>query len=223
MATKPQPWERRLYLPAYGVSDAARYAKTKPQTVSYWHHRGGSLGPALPGREKRQPLSYMELVEVGFVATFRRLGVSLQRIRKAHDYFAQRFQVQYPFAQLELKTEGQHVLMEMLEVDPDPELKNLVIVGDTHGQVAWKPAIARRFKEFEYDFDIALTWYVAGRTSPIVIDPRIQFGAPNVRGIPTWAVRGRRVAGETIADIAADFGLDQADVRRALSFELKAA
>jgi uncharacterized protein (DUF433 family) len=41
-----------------------------------------------------------------------------------------------------------------------------------------------------------------------------------VRGIPTWVIRGRRLAGETTADIIDDFGgLTEAEVRDALQFE----
>ena len=93
------PFRRRLYLPAYRVSDAARYAGTSPQTVAYWHYRGGRLGPTLPNKERRKPLSYMELIEVAFVAFFRNVGVSLQRIRRAREYVAQTFNVEYPFVE----------------------------------------------------------------------------------------------------------------------------
>jgi len=216
--TFPEPWRRRLYLPTYSVKEAARYAGAKSQTVSYWHHRGGLLGPALPGREKRQPLSYLELIEVAFVSTFRQLGVSLQRIRKARDYFAQRFETEYPFAELEVKTDGHHVLMDLLNVEPDSEIRRLII-GDAHGQIAWRDVVAERFGEFDYEHDLALRWHLAGRQSPVEIDPRIIFGAPNIRGIPTWALRGRNVAGEPLREIAQDYGLDEADVREALAFE----
>ena len=64
-----EPWRRRLFLPAYTVNDAARYAKISPNNVKYWHFGGRGLDPALPGREHRRPLSYLELVEVAFVAT----------------------------------------------------------------------------------------------------------------------------------------------------------
>jgi uncharacterized protein (DUF433 family) len=53
----------------------------------------------------------------------------------------------------------------------------------------------------------------------VVIDPRISFGAPVVSGIPTWVVKGRWEAGENIFDIREDFGLDENDIRHALTFE----
>jgi len=213
-----QAWFKRLYLPAYSVAEAARYAQTSTQNVAYWHYRGGKRGPVLPGRERGKPLSYLELVEIAFVATFRRLNVSLQRIRKAHEYLAQTFDFEYPFAQLRLKTEGHHVLLELQQVEQDADLGNLIL-ADTHGQVGWKKLVGERFAEFDYEDGLALVWHLAGRESPVKIDPRISFGAPTVRGIPTWAVKGRWVAGESIEDIEEDFGLEEHDIKAGLRFE----
>jgi len=73
--------------------------------------------------------------------------------------------------------------------------------------------------EFDYHEGLALQWHVAGRESPVLIDPRISFGAPMVNGVATWALRGRRLAGEPVEDIAEDFGIPLDDVKAALSFE----
>jgi hypothetical protein len=40
-----------------------------------------------------------------------------------------------------------------------------------------------------------------------------------VKGVPTWALKGRFNAGEVIEDIAADFVLEPEDVKKALAFE----
>jgi uncharacterized protein (DUF433 family) len=214
----PEAWRRRLYLPAYSVSDAARYAQVHPTTVGYWNYRGGRLGPALPGRERRVQLNYFQLVEVAFVATFRRLGVSLQRLRRAHAYLAQVFKAEYPFATYDLVTEGAHVLLNMQQVEPDKELQRLII-ADRSGQVAWERAVAARYDQFDYEEDLPLVWHVRGRSSLVVIDPRVAFGAPTVKGVPTWVLRARREAGESPSEIADDFGLSKAEVRQGLRFE----
>ena len=214
----PEPWRRRLYIPAYTTAIAARYSKSNPRTVSYWHRARSPLGPALPGKQKGTALSYLQLVEVAFVATFRSLGVSLQRLRKAHDYLETVFEAEYPFATLRLETEGSHVLMDLLDVEPDRELEK-VVIADEGGQLGWKSLVGERFAEFDYEHDLAVVWHPAGRESEVAIDPRISFGAPQVSGIPTWAIRGRSVAGELIQDIAEDFGLSDDQVKEALVFE----
>ena len=213
-----EPWRRRLYLPAYSVADAARYAQTTRQTVTFWSFARPGRATVLPGRERNAPLSYLQLVEIAFVATFRRLGVSLPRIEKARDYLAQLFHDEYPFAQRRLLTEGKHVLLDLQEVDGGDDLARL-IVADAAGQLAWRDLVGERFAEFDYEQDLALRWHVAGRNSPVLIDPRISFGAPIVRGIPTWTIRGRWKAGETLDEIADDFDLNQEDVAAALRFE----
>lgn len=223
---KVEPWFRRLYMPAYQVSDAARYARTPLRTVTYWHYHGGSLGPALQHRTKRQPLSYLELVEVAFVATMRHLGLTLQRIRRARQYVAQTFNSEYPFAEYRFKTEGMHLLMELSEFETDLKAKG-TIVADLGGQLGWEQVMVQRFLEFDYESvlsnghstNLALRWHVAGPNRPIVIDPRIAFGAPIVRGVPTWAIRGRYRAGEEILGIKEEFALEEEEVRQALEFE----
>ena len=213
-----EPWRRRLHLPAYQIGDVVRYAGTAPQTVTYWHYRGGQLGPVLPGRVRRQPLSYLQLVEIAFVATFRALGVPLQRIRRARIYASQVLNSENPFAEYKWLTEGYHVMLDLRDVDSDPKIGRL-IVGDSAGQIAWRDMVSERFAQFDYEDGLALVWWVRGRQMPVTIDPRVAFGAPTVKGVPTWALRGRWHAGESMPDIEEDFGLVEQDVRRALQFE----
>jgi len=212
-------WRRRLYLPAYTTAEAARFAETKPRTVAYWHYGTGTkVGPALGGKKPYAPLSYLQLVEVAFVASFRQRGVPLQRIRKAREYVAKVFQAEFPFAQYQFKTEGVHVLMNAASVDPD---FSELIAADEAGQMAWERVLLERFEQFDYEEDLAVTWHPRGRGVPILIDPRISFGAPVLErtGIPTWVLKGRFDAGETFAEIEADFGVTGPDIRHALEFE----
>lgn len=163
-----QHWRRRLFLPAYPVSDAAMYARTAAQTVSSWYYSTAKVGPALTGKQKSVPRSYLQLVEVAFVATFRNLGVTLQRIRIAREYAAQMFNVEYPFAQLQFKTEGTHLLMGLHQVEPTAEF-NRVILADVRGQIGWENLVGDRFAELDYEDNLAVTWHLRGRLSPVTI------------------------------------------------------
>ena len=213
-----EPWRRRLYLPAYRVSDAAYYAAISPQTVANWHYRQAALGAALPGREHRRPLSYLQLVEVAIVAVFRKFGVPLNSIRRTREYMAQSFKSEYPFAEYKFKTDGYHLLMDLLEFEPIWDFRKL-IVADKGGQLGWERMMEDKLYEFDYEYDLAIRWHVAGRQSPVIIDPRIAFGAPTIEGIPTWVLKGRWKAGESIEDIEVDFKLSQEGVKYALEFE----
>lgn len=212
------PWKRRLYLPGFRVKEAARYAGISPQTVSYWHRGREGTSATLPGRPPRAALSWMELIEVAIVAVMRQSGLSLQKIRRAREYAAQHLSSEYPFADYEFKTDGQGILLELDQVEPIGG-KDKIIICDQDGQLAWKQIIKRRFETFDYQDDLVVRWHPAGRNSPILMDPRIGFGAPTVHGTPTWAIKGRYEAGETIDDIASDFEIEEPDVRIALEFE----
>ena len=216
--TNIDPWRRRLYLPAYSFAEAARYARTPPQTIAYWLYGDRDHTPVLHRKERRKPLSYLQLVEVAFVASFRHAGVPLSAVRRAHDYAAQILESEHPFATVQFKTEGNHIFFALQEMEPEAALGHLIVAG-RNGQIGWEAFISDRFMEFDYEGGLALRWHLAGRSSPVLIDPRISFGAPTVRGIATWAIRGRYEAGEDVAEIAQDFGLDEGDVREALDFE----
>ena len=97
--------------------------------------------------------------------------------------------------------------------------KNKLIVVSHGGQLEWGEMLGRKFEEFDYKKGLAVRWHIAGRGSPILIDPQVAFGAPQINGIPTWAIRGRQEAGESVADIADDFALKIPEVEKALQFE----
>ena len=109
-------------------------------------------------------------------------------------------------------------MLNLCEIDRDAPIGALV-VSDEHGQTTWKDMVDERFAQFDYEQEFALIWHVAGRNSPVVIDPRVSFGAPTVRGIPTWILTGRWKAGESIGDMAEDFDIDEEDIWRGLKFE----
>ena len=210
------PWVRRLLLPAYHVKEAARYADITTQTVRNWQHDGKESGSAIAPRKSRESLSYFQLQELAIVAAMRMQGVKLQKIRLARDWLSTEFKLEFPFSDRRVKTDGQDIIMEH-----EDELKGdmKLMVANKGGQYVWSEIIGSRFEEFEYERDLAIRWHVRGRKSGIVIDPRIAFGAPAIRGVPTWVLRGRHNAGEAVEDVADDFLISRADVRKALKFE----
>src|SRR6185437_2796927 len=207
-----EPWRRRMLLPAYQIGEAANYAQVAPQTIAAWHRLETAL---LMQREQRSALSYMQLIEVAVVAAFRKAKVPMNRIRKARLWAAHELKSEYPFAEYKFKENAKHLYLDSQQVDVK---SNTVVQTDTGGQLEWESVIGR-LKEFEYEDQIALRWHVAGEGKPIIIDPRVSFGTPTVRGIPTWVLRGRFDAGESDGDIADDFGLENKEVREALKFE----
>ena len=55
----------------------------------------------------------------------------------------------------------------------------------------------------------------------IAIDPTVSFGRPVVQraGISTGTIADRIDAGETVTDLAADYGLSEAEIEQAVLYE----
>ena len=219
-------WRRRLYLPAYPVVEAARLAEIHGRTVSRWFYgyvtpSGGRARRVLSDRQRGVALSYLQLVEVAFVARFRKLNVSLERIRIAHKFLAKAFGAEYPFAQLGVRTDGADIFKN-LESAEGPWVDRL-LVASRHGQIAWAEAIEERISQFDWEIEqeFAVRWYPRGKDAPVVVDPQIAFGAPILRdsSIPTAVIKGRFQAGEDIAEIQEDFGVRPEAIEFALAFE----
>ena len=198
-------WRARLDTPNYEVREAARYASVNAGTVTRWQ-RNTALGPRAPGLK----LSYLQLIELAVAASAKEAGMKLADIRAARSYFAGAFKTDHPFALLDLQTDG---------VDMAVKAGAELLIGNKKGQLAWKQIIGDRFKEFDYEEGVATRWHVAGKGSPVVIDPRVRFGAPHVSGVPTWLLKDRWMAGEVPDVIAEDYDLNIEQVIKALEFE----
>lgn len=213
-------WRERLNAPAYQVAEAARYARTSQQTIGNWQKLRGNKAGAISGRQAREALSYLQLIEVGVVAAMRKSGISLRKIRQAREYLCAQFDTSYPFAHYRFKTDGKSLFMDYDQIVQREKEKLLAL--NEHGQLAWNEILSGLLQEFEYDTDIGtvLRWKVDGVDSPVRLDPRIAFGAPNVNGIATWILRERWQSGENLEDISSDYELPADLVLSALRFEL---
>jgi uncharacterized protein (DUF433 family) len=212
-------WKKRITMPTYRVADAARYVGTSAQTIGNWQ-RLVSGASAIGHREQRQHLSYLQLIEVGVVSAMRKGGVPLKAIRNARDYLSREMNSEFPFAEYEFKTDGKNLILDSEVIDQS--IKDQLIVVSENGQYAWKEILQSLLRAFEYPpggSGPVVKWRVAGADAPIVIDPRISFGTPVVRGIPTWTLKSRWESGEGLRDIAEDYGLEPSDVMAALDFE----
>lgn len=198
-------WRTRLDLPNYEVKEAARYAHIHANTVWRWH-KNTTLG----ARDSRSKLSYLQLTELAVAAACKEAGMKLVDIRVARAYFAAAFKTEHPFATLELTTDGVDLAMK---AGAD------LLIGNKNGQLAWKQVIGERFKEFDYEDGLAVRWHVAGKKSPVVIDPSVRFGAPHVAGVPTWLLKDRWEAGEPMDEIEDDLSIKQSELIAALRFE----
>lgn len=202
----------------YTISDAARYVGAHRSTLSSWFRARSKRGPLLRRKTESGPISYVELIEAAVVVSFLKEGVSIRAVRRAREYLAEMLGVRYPFAQVQLKTDGARILLEWRE-DPAREIRDRMIWTDRGGQFIWAEGLEARLAQFTYDDALVISWRPLGKDSPIEIDPRYCFGAPHINGVATWAIKERHDAGEPIDFIADDYGLPVAYVGEALRFE----
>lgn len=208
-------WRGLRYRPHYRVSEAARYAELPARTISYWF-RGGKLGSL--GIVRGVGLSYYQMVEIAFVATFRNLGVPLRQIQKVRDCAADALESDRPFAEYDWMIKGPQVLRDFAEVQGNGAVKRLIEV-DKHGPAGWQETVAERFQQFDYEENLALVWHLRGRDHPVKIHAGIRHGHPSIKGLPTWVLKARWFSGETVTKIADDYDVHPDDVRAAWEFE----
>lgn len=208
-------WRSRLNLPHYQVGEAARYAQVATATIVGWQ----TAGKTISAREFGMELSYLQLIEVAVVAAMRRGGITLKEIRATRAFMQDQFKAEHPFAEYRFKSDGKSLWLSDKDIPGIGKKRGYLIRTGQQGQLAWAPIIGR-LKEFDYERKgIVIKWHVGGEDSPVVIDPRISYGTPNVRGVPTWIIKGRWSAGEELHEIAGDFGLKDGAVLDALKFE----
>ena len=173
----------------------------------------------LAPRERGKALSYLQLIELAVVAAARDTGVPLWAVRATREYMRKEFNADFPFAQYRFKTDGKKLWIDYMDVI-GKKGKGKLLETSGKGQLWWSDIVGR-LEQFEYDkkLGLAVQWHVAGRQSPVLIDPRVRFGAPAVDGVPTRLLAARWDGGESPKEIAEDFDMTVRHVVAALEFE----
>lgn len=215
--------------PAYPLSEAARYLKLPAATLRSWtlgrpyptaQGRGVFRPIIRPAQTQPPMLSFWNLVEAHVLRALRsEHGVSVDNVRKAVAYAERTLNIERLLLRPELCSDAGRLFL-----DRYGELINL----SASGQLAMHQVLTAHLKRVEWDAErlpIRLHPFVVGDLPsgdmPIAIDPRIAFGRPVVvsQGISTAAIADRIDAGESPADVAADYDLTTEDVERAVVYE----
>lgn len=214
-------------MPAYGVADAARFIDVPPATLRSWvagrttrAQQGGT--PSEPLITAADPagrrLSFYNLVEAHVLRALRtRHDVPMKHVRPAIAYAEKELRIQRLLLSREMQTAGGDIFLE--------HFGHLVNLSKS-GQLAVKELLAAQLERVERDssaIPIRLYPLVPGEKEDrsVVIDPRVSFGRPTVAGsgIQTAVLVQRIDAGENVTDVAADYGLTEAQIVAAAVFE----
>lgn len=223
----------RSDLPAYPIAEAALYVRVAPATLRSWvvgREYPTSKGtrhfrPLIRLADRRQRLlSFNNLVEAHVLRALRTThGTPIPSIRKALDYGESELGIERLLLSHELSTDKRELFL-----DRYGELINL----SRAGQLAMRAVLETHLSRIQRDssaFPLRLFPFVKteGSHAPrhIAIDPAVGFGRPILRrrGVSTRAIVDRINAGESVEEIAADYGLEEIEVQEAIVYEVAAA
>jgi len=216
-------------LPAYSVAEAAHYLALPAATVRAWVM--GRTYPTEAGKQFSKPLisiadrteallSFQNLVEIYVLGAIRRRHrVKMSAIRKALIFLAREFDCRRPLSDEHMMTDGSSLLVEKY---------GKLINASEAGQLEMRELLVRYLRRIERDPSghiRRLFPFTSSRLEekrrPVAIDPRVQFGRPCLAGtgIPTDVIVDRWRAGDTIAEIAEDYGEEPIDIEEAIRYE----
>jgi uncharacterized protein (DUF433 family)/DNA-binding transcriptional MerR regulator len=219
-------------IPTYTIGDVARMLGLPLATVRAWV-RGQTTSTRgrrqifqrviEPDDRQGRLLSFRNLVEIHVLSAIRRVHhVSLPKVRKAVRYLQSRLRIAHPLASRRLLTDGRGLLVESF---------GRVINATDSGQLEIPEIVVRFLERIQHDRAgepvrlFPITQFDARPRDAVVIDPRINFGQPQLTtaAIPTRVIADRWQADESISDLAKDFGVTEAEIEDAVRFESKRA
>lgn len=222
--------------PAYPVSEVARILNLPVATVKAWCF--GQAYHSASGKPKRfksviQPadasaklLSFANLCELHILSVIRRNhNIPLSKVRDSISYVQSKLGTDRPLIAQQFKTNGIDLFVE--------HASHLLNVSK-QGQEALRGDFALALARIERDrsgMPIRLfpfsrsTAPGAKQPKSIVIDPRLSFGRPVLSdvAVPTEIIVGRFRAGDSMVEMAKDYGVDEKEIEEALRFEQRRA
>jgi len=220
-------------IPAYTFADAASYLNIPLSTLRSWIR--GYQYQTKSGRKLFRPvfhlpepklprLSYTNLVEAFVLGSLRRKHeIDLHKIRTAIASLENEFGSRHPLAEHRFETNGIDIFVEkygqLINVGRDGQLAMRNVLQDYLTRVEHDPAgKAARLYPF-----IRLNGTEQPRN--VVINPYVSFGKPVITGtgLPTRVVAERYKAGDSIPQIARDYGRKEEEINDAIRYELRIA
>jgi uncharacterized protein (DUF433 family) len=218
-------------VPSYGITETAHYLRTPRTTIRDWvtgrYYRG--IGgqrfskPIIPLADPEvKLLSFMNLVEVHVLDAIRREhNIPLDKVRRAVAYLSKQFPSKHPLADGEFETDGINLFIQ--------KFGQLINISQA-GQLAMREVLQAHLHRIERDvagLPVKLYPFTRKRDSQeepkaIVIDPQVSFGRPVLAGtgIPTAMIAERYKAGESVDDLANDYGRKRLEIEEAIRCEL---
>jgi uncharacterized protein (DUF433 family) len=222
--------------PAYSVSETARILNLPIATVKAWcfgqNYRSASgerkfFQPVIQAASsKERLLSFVNLCELHVLSAIRRHHkITLPKVRESVEYVRSQLGSSRPLVDREFKTNGIDLFVK--------HAKRLLNVS-RKGQEALRGEFELALARIERDqagtpirlFPFSRT-KVPSSEQPraVVVDPRLSFGRPVLSkvAIPTDIIVDRFRAGDSLTEMAKDYGVEEEEIEEALRFEQRRA
>jgi uncharacterized protein (DUF433 family) len=219
-------------VPAYTIVDAAHYLNIPHNTIRSWvFGRDYKLADGTQRRyhpviklpnEKSQLLSFFNLVEAHVLRALRaRHSIDLPKIRRALKFVQDKYHWQRPLIQQQFKTDGVSLFIDHLGQLVDASESGQVVIDD----------VMDHLNRIEWEGSFAVRLFPFTRTSTVdapktvFIDPRYSFGRPILKDcyVATAAIAERYKAGESIEELADDYGCTKLEIEEGIRCELRLA
>jgi uncharacterized protein (DUF433 family) len=222
--------------PAYTASEAARILGLPAATLKAWSfgqayraHSGAKrrFQPVImPADKKTRLLSFANLCELHVLSAIRRNHkIPLPKVRASLEYVRAQLGSDRPLLDRDFKTNGIDLFVRHAS-----RLLNVSQQGQQALRGEFELALARIERD-NSGMPIRLFPFSRSKSSEkqqpktVVIDPRLAFGRPVISkvAVPTAIIVDRFRAGDSLAEMAGDYGVAEADIEEALRFEQRLA
>ena len=191
------PWRAAVY----EAAEVGRWTGLKPSHVRRWLRMGAA-------RQARTRASFLDLIDLLFIAPFLARGLRLRQLRAALDEAGHLLGADH-YASREFFTDGNGVFL--LSDGRWVAAEDILDIADS--------------LDFDDGTGSAERWYPCGTDGLVMIDPCVAEGQPAIdgRAVPTAEVHAAFVDhGRSVTAACAHLGLDAGEVEAAVLFEERA-
>lgn len=186
-----------------------------------YHRRGIVYQSAIPSEQFSRhtgTLSFLELIEVMFIASSLASGLTWPMVREAAQVAAKLTNEPHPFAHRKWFADPAGLYMK-LGTDSGEEI---LVEMAGHAQIAMEDLLKVYLKQIRFNrvSGIADGWFPLGPDVPVMVDPLYSFGLPTVSGgVRTDILAGHHRGGDTVEQIAFWYAVPEHEVEAAIKFE----
>lgn len=217
--TAPARTDDPREVPLYSLAEAAAYLGIAASTLRSWikgRVYNTTTGPKFfkPLIEAADParsrLSFANLAEAHILQATRDKNIPIPNVRAAIDYVQERYPSPHPLIAADFHYFGKELFLKQIEGDP--------VNASRSGQLGIREILNELLQRLERDRTGYPIRIFPIQTQRLVLDLHIAAGQPVIKGtrIPARILYARREAGDTVPQLAEDYGISEADVEEAI-------